>query len=144
MKALLWMAGLAALWLASPSWALSLSAAERDWLSRHPVLRVGVVPQAPYAVLDPRRQAISGAHVELMNRLAAELGLKLAWTAYPNKTQLSAAARAGSVDIAPGLEQTPAGLRYWLFSGPFLRIPTNWLGGANRRRRWSWSNCRAT
>ncbi|UGA36108.1 hypothetical protein JOS77_16485 [Chromobacterium haemolyticum] len=87
MKALLWMAGLAALWLASPSWALSLSAAERDWLSRHPVLRVGVVPQAPYAVLDPRRQAISGAHVELMNRLAAERAGLSSWPGRPIRTR---------------------------------------------------------
>ncbi|WP_039755784.1 PAS domain-containing sensor histidine kinase [Chromobacterium haemolyticum] len=128
MKALLWIAGLAALWLAPVSWALSLSTAERDWLRQHPVLRVGVVPQAPYAVLDARRQALSGAHVELMNRLAAELGLKLAWTFYPNKMQLSVAARAGRVDVAPGLEQTPAGLRYWLFSDPFLRVPYKLVG----------------
>ena len=36
--------------------------------------------------------------------------------------------RDGEVDIAPGLVQTPAGLRLWLFSDPYMRVPQHIVG----------------
>ena len=31
--------------------------------------------------------------------------------------------REGEIDIAPGLAQTPGGLRLWQFSDPYMRVP---------------------
>ena len=105
-----------------------LSAQQREWLGQHPDLRVGVVLQAPYAQYDRRLQRLSGANVELMHWLAKALGIELTWRNFPSLEQLEAALRDGEVDIAPGLQQTPAGLRLWLFTDPYMRVPQHIIG----------------
>ncbi|AZF18240.1 histidine kinase [Pseudomonas sp. R3-18-08] len=105
-----------------------LNAQQRAWLALHPQLRVGLVLQAPYAQYDRRLQRLSGANVELMQWLAKALGIELTWRNFPDQEQLEAAVRDGEVDIAPGLQQTPAGLRLWLFSDPYMRVPQHIVG----------------
>jgi PAS domain S-box-containing protein len=105
-----------------------LNAQQREWLAQHPELRVGLVLQAPYAQYDRRLQRLSGANVELMQWLAKALNIELTWRNFPSQEQLDAAVRDGEVDIAPGLQQTPAGLRLWLFSDPYMRVPQHIVG----------------
>ncbi|WP_238474432.1 PAS domain-containing sensor histidine kinase [Pseudomonas cavernae] len=107
---------------------LELSAEQQAWLAAHRQLRVGVVLQAPYAQLDRRVQKLSGANIELMEALAAALRVELEWHSYADQTALEAARRAGHIDLAPGLSQTPAGLRLWLFSAPYMRVPQLLVG----------------
>ncbi len=95
----------------------------RQWLEQHPELRVGVVLQAPFAQYDRRLQRLSGANVELMQALARTLGIELSWRNFPDQAQLEKALREGEIDMAPGLTQTPSGLRLWLFSDPYMRVP---------------------
>jgi PAS domain S-box-containing protein len=106
-----------------PLWAAELDAAQRAWLAEHPRLRVGVVLQAPYAEFQRRQQQLGGLNVELSETLAKTLGVELSWSSYPDQAALDQALRGGRIDIAPGLTQTPAGLRLWQFSDPYLRIP---------------------
>ncbi|CRM07907.1 Oxygen sensor histidine kinase NreB [Pseudomonas sp. 31 E 6] len=105
-----------------------LNAQQREWLAAHPELRVGVVLQAPYAQYDRRLQRLSGANVELMQWLAKALNIDLVWRNFPSQEQLEAAVRDDEVDIAPGLQQTPAGLRLWLFTDPYMRVPQHIVG----------------
>ncbi|WP_448653985.1 histidine kinase [Pseudomonas fluorescens] len=105
-----------------------LNAQQREWLAQHPELRVGLVLQAPYAQYDRRLQRLSGANVELMQWLAKALNIELTWRNFPSQEQLEAAVRDGEVDIAPGLQQTPAGLRLWLFTDPYMRVPQHIVG----------------
>src|SRR5471030_3231117 len=105
-----------------------LNAQQREWLAEHSELRVGLVLQAPYAQYDRRLQRLSGANVELMQWLAKALNIELTWRNFPSQEQLDAAVRDGEVDIAPGLQQTPAGLRLWLFSDPYMRVPQHIVG----------------
>ena len=105
-----------------------LDAGQREWLAAHPELRVGLVLQAPYAQYDRRLQRLSGANVELMQWLAKALNIELSWRNFPTQEQLEDAVRDGEVDIAPGLQQTPAGLRLWLFSDPYMRVPQHIVG----------------
>ncbi|SDA28282.1 multi-sensor signal transduction histidine kinase [Pseudomonas sp. NFPP10] len=100
-----------------------LSLEQRQWLAQHPELRVGLVLQAPFAQYDRRLQRLSGANVELMQALAKALNIELSWRNFPDQAQLERALRDGEVDMAPGLAQTPAGLRLWLFSDPYMRVP---------------------
>ncbi|QIH11282.1 MULTISPECIES: transporter substrate-binding domain-containing protein [unclassified Pseudomonas] len=95
----------------------------RQWLEQHPELRVGLVLQAPFAQYDRRLQRLSGANVELMQALARTLGIELSWRNFPDQAQLEQALHDGEIDMAPGLTQTPAGLRLWLFSDPYMRVP---------------------
>ncbi len=105
-----------------------LNAQQREWLAEHPQLRVGVVLQAPYAQYDRRLQRLSGANVELMQWLAKALNIELTWRNFQSQEQLEAAVREGEVDIAPGLQQTPASLRLWLFTDPYMRVPQHIVG----------------
>ena len=105
-----------------------LTVSQREWLAQHPELRVGLVLQAPYAQYDRRLQRLSGANVELMQWLAKALNIEVTWRNFPTQEQLEAALRDGEVDIAPGLQQTPAGLRLWLFTDPYMRVPQHIVG----------------
>ncbi|TDR81374.1 multi-sensor signal transduction histidine kinase [Paludibacterium purpuratum] len=63
-----------------------------------------------------------------MNLLASQNGLHLSWRVYPNQNALDAAVERDEVDVAPGMQQTPATLRHWLFSLPYLRVPHKLVG----------------
>ncbi len=125
----LWVIG--CLWLPLMGWAAvappahvaPLSAGQQQWLAQQGDLRVGLVLQAPYAQYDRRLQRLSGVNVELMKWLAKSLKVELSWRNFPDLEQLEAAARAGEIDLAPGLTQTPGGLRLWQFSDPYMRVP---------------------
>lgn len=106
-----------------PAHVAQLSSAQRQWLTQHGELRVGVVLQAPFAQYDRRLQRLSGVNVELIKWLAKALNVELRWRNFPDLEQLEAAAREGEIDIAPGLTQTPGGLRLWQFSDPYMRVP---------------------
>jgi PAS domain S-box-containing protein len=105
------------------SQAAGLDAAQRAWLAEHPRLRVGVVLQAPYAEYQRRQQQLRGLNIELSEALARSLGVELSWHGYADQAALDQALRSGRIDFAPGLTQTPGGLRLWQFSDPYLRIP---------------------
>jgi len=111
-----------------PSTRAQLNPTQRAWLAQHGPLRVGLVLRAPYAQFDQRLQQLSGANVDFMNTLAATLPVELVWRNFPDQAALEKALAAGEVDVAPGLTQTPAGLRLWLFSDPYLRISQLLIG----------------
>lgn len=94
----------------------------RTWLVEHRELRAGVVIKALCAQYDHRLQQYSRANVEPMGRLTTVMQVTLRWQGYPDQATFDGALRAGHVDITPDLSQTPAGLRLWLFSDPYLRI----------------------
>ncbi|WP_313431577.1 PAS domain S-box protein [Pseudomonas sp.] len=103
--------------------AVTLEPAQQRWLESHRSLRVGLVLQAPYAQFDRRLQQLYGANVELVNWLGQALGLDLTWRNFTDQASLEHALQAGEIDFAPGLTQTPASLRLWLFSDPYMRVP---------------------
>ncbi|HKS11749.1 MAG TPA: transporter substrate-binding domain-containing protein [Pseudomonas sp.] len=111
--------------------SVTLQPAQQQWLDAHRSLRVGLVLQAPYAEFDRRLQQLYGVNVELMNWLGRGLGLDLTWRNFPDQAALENALQAGEVDLAPGLTQTPAGLRLWLFSDPYMRVPQRVVGPRN-------------
>jgi PAS domain S-box-containing protein len=107
----------------SGSQADPLSNVQRDWLTQRGHLRVGLVLQAPYAQLDRRAQQLSGANVDLINLMEKTLQVELLWRSYADQAELEKALLDGQIDFAPGLMQTPAGLRMWLYSDPYMRVP---------------------
>ncbi|WP_414705415.1 PAS domain-containing sensor histidine kinase [Pseudomonas sp.] len=101
----------------------AFNAEQRSWLQAHDELRVGLIMQAPWAQFDRRQQRLSGANVELMSRLLQGMGVKPQWLRFTDQDELEAALQRGEVDLAPGLQQTPKGLRRWLYSDPYMRVP---------------------
>ena len=100
-----------------------LSGAQRDWLNKRAQLRVGLVLQPPYAQFDRRAQVLSGANVDLVNLMAKTLKVDLLWRNFSDQAELEKALADVEIDFAPGLTQTPAGLRLWLYSDPYMRVP---------------------
>ncbi|WP_300655296.1 PAS domain S-box protein [Pseudomonas sp.] len=96
---------------------------QQAWLAEHRQLRVGLLMQAPWALYDRRLQRLSGANVELMSRVLQGMGVQPLWLRYADQGELDSALRRGEVDLAPGLQQTPHGLRLWLYSTPYMRVP---------------------
>lgn len=99
-----------------------LEPGDRRWLEAHRHWRVGVLLQAPYAQIDGRQRNLYGANVELMEQLAGVLNVRLQWQTFRTRKALEEALDAGRIDLAPGFTQTPAGLRRWRFSDPYLRV----------------------
>ncbi|MER0043870.1 transporter substrate-binding domain-containing protein [Pseudomonas sp. MGal98] len=97
-------------------------AAQQQWLAANPLLRAGVVLQPPYAQLDRRLHRLTGANVEIVNSLAALMGVQVRWRTFQTPEELEQALLSDQIDLAAGLSQTPAGLRRWVFSDPFLRV----------------------
>ncbi|WP_313483316.1 MULTISPECIES: PAS domain-containing sensor histidine kinase [unclassified Pseudomonas] len=100
-----------------------LTLAQRDWLNQRGQLRIGLVLQAPFAQYDRRAQVLSGANVDLVNLMAKTLQVELLWRNFSDQAGLEKALSEGQIDFAPGLTQTPAGLRLWLYSDPYMRVP---------------------
>ena len=63
-------------WAENPRMPLrpAFDAEQRAWLRDHPVLRVGLVQQAPWVQRGQNRQ-LTGANVELMQRLLEGMGV---------------------------------------------------------------------
>lgn len=116
---------------AAPVHKLPLDAEQSQWLDAHRTLRVGLVLQPPYAQLDRRLGQLSGVNVDLMNWLAKAMQVELTWRHYVDQVALEHGLRAGEVDLVPGLAQTPAGLKLWQFSDPYLRVPQLLVGERN-------------
>nr|WP_268801219.1 sensor histidine kinase [Pseudomonas sp. BSw22131] len=123
--------------LAAPPWVMAeaeapgseaLTSAQRDWLNQRGSLRIGIVLQAPYAQFDRRAQQLSGANADVINLLAKTFQTELLWRNFPDQSALEEALVRGEIDLAPGLIQTPAGLRLWLFSDPYMRVPQLLVG----------------
>ena len=93
--------------------------------------RVGVVPQAPYATVGTTG-VIAGYDIDLLELLARRAGAQVAWRAFADGAALDEAREAGEIDLAVGALQTPAGLRHWRYTDPYLRIPMVLVGGRDR------------
>lgn len=113
---------------AEPAAVTTLDPAHAQWLAAHRQWRVGLILQAPYASYDRRLQQLSGLDVDLVNGLAKALSVELKWRHYPDQSALEAGLRRGDIDFAPGLTQTPSGLRLWMFSDPYMRINQRVVG----------------
>ena len=86
---------------------------------------------SPSAQVARRLQQLNGANGELVSSLAQALRLDLTWRNFPDQASLEHALQAGEIDFAPGLTQTPASLRLWLFSDPYMRVPQLIVGPRN-------------
>jgi len=122
------------LWLlltmsAGSSWASSSTSDTSTPQSALPAIwQIGVVLARPYAQFDASGRWLQGANVEVMNQIAGSLKVRLVWHTYTSPQALDDALRRNQIDLAPGLLQTPQGLKHWLFSEPYLRVPNKVVG----------------
>src|SRR5690606_41592212 len=70
----------------------AFDAEQRAWLEAHPVLRVGLIQQAPWVQRGQNRQ-LTGANIGLMQRLLAGMGVAPDWRLLPSHGALELAVR---------------------------------------------------
>jgi len=82
--------------------ALPLTVAERQWVQRHPELRVGLSGDSPpYHLTDPATGRPLGFVVEMMALWSQRTGLRFSYHSYPRQEAALAALRRGEVDMVP-------------------------------------------
>ncbi len=102
---------------------IRLTDAERQWLSGHPVIRVGVHPdQPPYQWID-RRGRFSGLTAELLNLLAAQFGVQFETVAETSRKALLDMLHEGQVDILPIIAKTDQQVEGLHFTAPYISLP---------------------
>ncbi|MBC9252478.1 diguanylate cyclase [Pseudomonas alcaligenes] len=122
---------------ASPVAALSLTPDEQAWLQAHPQLRLGIdASWPPFEFRDHqgRYQGLAASYVQLIEQ---RLRIKLQPVDPGNWSQVLASAKAGRLDLLPGVMATPERQRDLAFTRPYLDFPIviiAHLGGAQPHR----------
>lgn len=101
----------------------NLSAAEKDWLKNHRMIRVGSDPTwEPVEFVDSsgRVVGISRDYLDILERL---LDVHFLTPAYASWQEVYEKTQAGEIDVLSAAASTPERLEYLTFSDPFLKLP---------------------
>lgn len=102
----------------------TLTQEEKDWLARHPVLRVAIDPmRAPMEFVD--ESGISqGISVSYLQRLEKVLGIRFDYARELSWDVAKKELEDGKLDLSPAMAVIPDTLRQLLFTKPYLSLPT--------------------
>ena len=91
-----------------PIMKLQLSAAEKNWISLHPVVRYAGINDMPPFIFRGRDGQPAGLSVDLMNLISERTGLKFVGTLYDTPTRAREALSQGKAQLLPSMyEVTP-------------------------------------
>jgi PAS domain S-box-containing protein len=100
-----------------------LTKAEKDWLKKHPVVRLGIDPDwMPFEGFSSsgEYQGLSSSYVKTISQM---LGVKMTAERYDSWSEAVAAARQGRIDLFPCLAPTRKGSEFLSFTRPYLQLP---------------------
>ncbi len=98
---------------------LPLSDKERQWLSSHPSIRVGIDRDfAPYEWIDQNGQYL-GLTADYMSLLEQRLGVRFDIIKDKSWSEILLMAQQGELDMIAGAVQTPERSQYLTFSAPY-------------------------
>lgn len=107
--------------LVVPSAALSLTEAERAWLTAHPVIRTRIFDLPPINYWDGEPRGIA---VDTAEAILGKLGVRLDYQQGPNWPQTLAEIRAhDGVDLLLNAQRTPQREAFLVFSQDYLNQP---------------------
>ncbi|PXX54008.1 two-component system, NarL family, sensor histidine kinase EvgS [Pseudomonas sp. LAMO17WK12:I10] len=116
--------------------SLSLSAAQRQWLTQKVELRVGVfLPDRPPLDMANNQKEYEGLSADYLDVLSRALGLSLHIERYANRAQALAALQRGEVDLVPRTNHLEANYGDLCLSVPYAydqavlvsRFESHWL-----------------
>jgi two-component system, NarL family, sensor histidine kinase EvgS len=97
-----------------------LSDAERAWVLANPVVRVGLPLEfAPY-YFAAGKSRYEGFAIDLSERLAERIGVRLKYTSYGSHADTIDAVRRGEVDLVPFTSESPLRRQYLSFARPLF------------------------
>lgn len=111
--------------LANPAWAdslVDLTAAEREWLKSHPVIRLGVDPKwPPFEYIE--RGRYKGLGADYTRLISDRLGIRMEVVPDLTWSQVLVGSRFGKVDVLPAAMKTKERTRFLNFTEPYLNFP---------------------
>lgn len=127
-------AALEARWIENPaerfyrpgSGRINLSPEEREFLRRHPVLRLGVgnaFPPVMWVEHEGGRRVFKGLVADYVDLLSRRLGVRMEIRLDLPFNEALDKARAGEVDLFPALAVTPERAKFLTFTTPYLVFP---------------------
>lgn len=85
--------------------SVTLSPEERQWITRHPVLRVGILTNwAPFSYVRPDG-SVSGIDIDLLNLISQRTGLRFELISYKGWEEL--VTNWDKLDLIPSISKTP-------------------------------------
>lgn len=101
-----------------------LSAAARDWLARHPRIRVGYDAMfSPITLRGPLGE-FQGLGADLLRLVAGKVGLEIEQEVGASFAEVYAQGVDGRLDVIVGMARTARRRAEYDFVGPFLSVPT--------------------
>jgi PAS domain S-box-containing protein len=100
-----------------------LTPSEENWLKEHPVIRLGVDPNAPPTEFVDRDGAYSGIASGIAQLVSERLGIEFVVEKGLTWPQVLEKARSHDVDLLPCVARTKEREEYLLFTKPYLNVP---------------------
>ncbi|MEX6501856.1 bifunctional diguanylate cyclase/phosphodiesterase [Pseudomonas zhanjiangensis] len=111
-----------ACWTVS-SHALSLNEEERRWLSEHPVIRLGVDASWPPFEFRDEQGRYRGLAADYIALIEQRLGVRMQPVEPSSWSEVLNQAKAGQLDLLPGVMSTAQRQTYLRFTRPYLDFP---------------------
>jgi PAS domain S-box-containing protein len=106
----------------APAGGASLTADEQAWLARHPVIRVGVMPDWPPMNFVDQHGILHGIGADYLKQMNRLLGGRLVPVAAPFKESYSRV-QNGQLDALMDITQRPDRELLFAFTRPYISIP---------------------
>ncbi|TCT20196.1 response regulator [Thiobaca trueperi] len=102
--------------------AIPLTASERDWLERHPVIRAQSEPDWPPFNFQESGEP-RGLSIDYLNLLASKLGVRVAYQSGSDWSIFQRQIRDKQLDVMLNIVKTEDRQRYLLFTAPYATTP---------------------
>lgn len=103
---------------------LSLSASEKSWLAKHPVIRVGMDSDyAPFEWMNEKGEYV-GMAVDYLALIEKKLGIHFEIVKNITWAQAIEMTKQGKIDMLSSIVETPERLKDFIFSEPYRDIQT--------------------
>lgn len=103
---------------------ISLTQNEKEWLQKHPIIRVGMDPDyAPFEWVDEQGQRV-GMAVDYLKLIEQKLGIRFHIIENVTWQEAIEMAKRGELDMLTSIVKTPKRLEYLLFTEPYRNIQT--------------------
>ncbi|MGE4292223.1 MAG: transporter substrate-binding domain-containing protein [Desulfovibrio sp.] len=119
-------------WLPGPSFrlvarqrgSLALTESENAWLAAHPVIRVGLAEGHPPLRFTDASGKSSGMVPDYLELIASRVGVQIEVVPHMDSSLRFGALRRGEVDALACVLPTPSLRQEFLFTEPYLRLPS--------------------
>ncbi|MDX9744632.1 MAG: transporter substrate-binding domain-containing protein, partial [Arcobacteraceae bacterium] len=109
---------------AEKSTQLQLTDDEKKWLTRHPIIRIGMDSDyAPYELVDENGNYV-GIVVDYIHTFEKILGIRFEIVKDKSWDELLNMAKRGELDMLTNITKTPERSKYLTFSEPYRETPT--------------------